>query len=551
MTKQTSTERPTSILGIVRGDLTSLLRQEPLAWLCIPLILICSLLPFINIGAQPFWADEAIAILPAHSIHSTLWPLSPFDLDYMPWQLQDGLWDPATPLYRYTVAAFTSLTGFSESTARSFSVLAGLLGVLPFYALVRKLQGRQTALLAATFLVTSPTFMLFSREARHFTFLTLLVLWTLYHLYSATEGDEGRSRGLWVIGVVATLLCQTLGYGILPIVGLYVILNDPRRFLGWRHLPMYLVGAAAYLAVVGYFWRTLPFFHDVTCSTRPECQPIPWYYLAVLFAFVSPMTAPLEESPNLGLSVLPILFLMGLASTIRRARAGRQAREQTSLLLLWFFVPLIALSVREVKFDRYLYIWVMPLCALFLALGVQRALRFRMFRGREHLATVGLVLLVVLAPQLVVSADWEPGPKRTTMRSAWVTFVSDHLFAASDENWERIRWQTDYLQQRMRPGDVVVSSLDDGSLQYYLGQFVYGFLNSRRTDEFFVDLLDRAETAGTKVWFVDTLPQWNFCLGGEPEPWRIDCRVKYERFYTRCAGPPEGLSPACQRLALQ
>ena len=93
--------------------------------------------------------------------------------------------------------------------------------------------------------------------------------------------------------------------------------------------------------------------------------------------------------------------------------------------------------------------------------------------------------------------------------------------------------------------------LDDGSLQYYLGQFVYGFLNSRRTDEFFVGLLDRAEANGTKVWFIDTLPQWNFCLGGEPEPWRIDCRVKYERFYARCAGPPDGVSPACQRLPIQ
>jgi hypothetical protein len=58
----------------------------------------------------------------------------------------------------------------------------------------------------------------------------------------------------------------------------------------------------------------------------------------------------------------------------------------------------------------------------------------------------------------------------------------------------------------MSPGDVVVTSLDDASLQRYLGQFVYGFLNSRRTDEFFTGLLDRAERDSARVWFVDTLP---------------------------------------------
>jgi len=518
--------------------------HDSVAVLCLLLIVTAAALPFIHLGALPFWADESIAVLPAHAIHADLLPTSPYDHDFMPWQLKWGLWDPATPLYRYTVAGFTALTGFSEFTARCFSVLMGLLTTIPFYALVRKLYGRRTALLAVTFFLTSPTFIMFAREARHFTFVMLLIVCTFYYLYSATERRDDSSRGLWVVFLVATLLAQTLGYGILPIIGLYVLLNDPRRFLAWRWVPAYAVAGVVYLAIIVPFWSTLPFFHDVSCSTRPECFPHSWYYPVVLLTFVAPITAPLEESPQLGLSVVPFAFLIGLCGVLRAAWRGTQRREKTSLLLLWFFVPLFSLSTRELKFDRYLFIWVMPPCALFIALGVRRVLRFRLFRRAPRLAGITCVLLVALSPQLIGRAEGGWG-----MRSALATYVETRLLRTRSDNWERVGWQVGYLRERLGPGDVVVTSLDDASLQYYLGQFVYGFLNSRHSDEFFTALLDRAERDGTTVWFVDTLPKWNFCLSGEPEPWQIDCRLKYATFYERCLAERDG--SACRRVPLQ
>jgi hypothetical protein len=202
--------------------------------------------------------------------------------------------------------------------------------------------------------------------------------------------------------------------------------------------------------------------------------------------------------------------------------------------------------MRELKFDRYLFIWVMPPCALFMALGVRRLMRLRPFRAAPTLAGIGCVLYVGLSFQLI-SAD--AGAWGLPVRSALLSFVGTRLLGAPDDNWEQIRWQAEYLRERMKPGDVVVSSLDDASLQYYLGQFVYGFLNSRRTDQFFTELLDRAERNGTAVWFIDTLPQWNFCLSGEPEPWRMDCRIKYATFYKRCLEGGDG-SP-CRRLPVK
>ena len=519
--------------------------HDPLARVCLLLIVLAAPLPFINLGATPFWADESIAVLPAHKIHTDLLPTSPYDLDYMPWQLKWGLWDPATPLYRYTVAGFTALTGFSEATARCFSVLMGLCTAIPFYALVRKLYGRRTALLAVALFVTSTTFMIFAREARHFTFLMFLIVCTLYYLYTATEGRDDWSRALWVVFLAATLLTQTLGYGILPVVGLYVLLNGPSRFLSWRFAPVYALVAAVYLAVILPFWTTLPFFHDVSCSTRPECHPSGWYYIVALLVFVAPMTAPLEEAPQVGLSLAIVVFLIGLFIVLRAAWRGRERREKATLIVLWFLVPFLSLSTRELKFDRYLFIWVMPPCALFMALGVRRLLCTRPLRRAPAFAQIAFVLLVALSLQLVPVA---PGIENLRVRSALATLVETRFLDAKDDNWERIRWQAEFLRERMGPGDVVVTSLDDGSLQHYLGRFVYGFLNSQRTDEFFTGLLDRAERDGTAVWFIDTLPQWNFCLSGEPEPWRMDCRIKYQKFYERCLAA--GAGSACRRIPM-
>ena len=39
-------------------------------------------------------------------------------------------------------------------------------------------------------------------------------------------------------------------------------------------------------------------------------------------------------------------------------------------------------------------------------------------------------------------------------------------------------------------------------------------------------------------------------LAGEPEAWRIDCRIKYGRFYARCTAPDGHASPACHRLPI-
>ena len=62
------------------------LPQGLLARVCLALAAAGALLATVRLGAQPFWVDEAGAVLPAKSILETGLPRAVADFDTMPWQ---------------------------------------------------------------------------------------------------------------------------------------------------------------------------------------------------------------------------------------------------------------------------------------------------------------------------------------------------------------------------------------------------------------------------------------------------------------------------------
>jgi hypothetical protein len=182
---------------------------------------------------------------------------------------------------------------------------------------------------------------------------------------------------------------------------------------------------------------------------------------------------------------------------------------------------------------------------LFVARGlVAVTARWAPGRLREPVLA-GAAVILMLAP--LFSLERTADGRRLRVESRYLARAFTSLHGEMD-HWERMRAQVVFLRTNLRPGDAVVSSLDDASLGYYLGHFVYGFLNSQRRDAFFMNLLDETSRRGARVWFVDTLPEHNYCHTPGAEPYEIDCRVKYRRFYDACR-PGSGTSdPACVRL---
>ena len=506
-----------------------------------------------GLGRKPFWVDEAIAVLPARSILKAGVPRTSFDLNFMAPQLQDGLWDPSAPLYRYSVAAVTALTGFSETTTRGWSVVLGLLTLLPCYLLFRRVADAETALLAVAFMAASPPFAEVAREARHFTFVMCTMAFTFHFLVEAAVTGRERSRLLWPIFLTATLLGHAVGYLALPIVAVFMLASPRRPLLARRHAKAYGALVLVYGAILLKYWNTLPFLHPIACDNQPAgCHPGVTYYLTMLHTFVT--GGPLDFVPGAlppswpvvaVNSFLPVLLVvLGLGAAVRGLRGGGDLRGGRILVLAWLLLPLILLSIPDVKFPRYI-VYVMPPLFLLVAEGLVTAVAMVAPGRLGPPVLAGLAAVVVLAPQL--REEMVDGGRRTRLQSRFVAHAREIISGPTD-NWERMRDQVAFLSRHVEPNDVVVSSLDDASLGYYLDRFVYGFLNSEHDDAFFRELLARASQQRSRVWFVDTLPSHNYCHTSGENPRGIDCRRKYRGFYEACRPDSPTFNPFCVRL---
>ena len=511
-------------------------------------------LMFIGLGRKPFWVDEAIAVLPARSILTEGVPRSPFDLNFMAPQLQDGLWDPSAPLYRYSVAAVTAVTGFSETTTRGWSVLLGLVLLLPCYLLFRRIYDPETALVAVAFLAASPPFADLAREARHFTFVACMMAFAFHFLVEAAATGSERSRVLWPVFLTAALLGHATGYLALPIVVVFLLLARGRPIWSRRHAWVYGGLVAVYGAIQLKYWNTLPFLHPIACDNQPAgCHPDWSYYLGILRTFVIggrldfvPGALAPSWPATIANSLLPFLLLViGLLATAEAIRRGGELRAGRVLVLAWLLLPLVLLSLREVKFPRYA-VYVMPPLFLLLARGLVLMTSARALGRLRPAVLAGLALVVALAPQL--EERLMDGRRTTSVHSRYVAHARETSIDGDTDNWERMRAQVAFLRQHLEADDIVVSSLDDASLGYYLHRFVYGFLNSQHDDAFFLRLLARATKERSRVWFIDTLPAHNYCHTSGDDPRGVDCRLKYRRFYEACLPDGPTFNPTCVRL---
>jgi hypothetical protein len=218
-------------------------------------------------------------------------------------------------------------------------------------------------------------------------------------------------------------------------------------------------------------------------------------------------------------------------------------------LLLWLLLPLLLLSTREVKFARYLFIWAFPVSVLFVSVGIVTLSRALPRGQMRSVAATAIVIAVALAPQMRAQygpEGWVWGPRLALPR-----YVSEQLMTEREDNPERIRYQTRLINDFAGPDDVIVSTFDDASLGFHTGRFVYGFLNSQRTDEFFLNLLLKTRVSGNRLWLLDTLPHWSYCLTNHAEPKNIGCAEKFPLFYAACQGSADDPTNSCVRIPVR
>ncbi len=346
------------------------------------LLAAAAVLFFSGLGTGTLWdQDEARYAQGAREILQTKDPIT-LHINGAPWFVHP-------PLYLWLEAVTGWAVGFSEFSARVWSAIFGVVGVLVTYLLGRMLFSARTGVLGAIILMTM--FQYFA-QARLAIFDIVLVVFMLLAFYTFLRSLRESNPRLAIWAFVWTGL-GTLTKGpiaaLLPglVVGAYLGLRGELRRVreipwpaallayGAIALPWYVVetirhGWPFVRAVIGYY--TITRFVGVV-----ENQSGPWWYygpILVLGAF--PWSA----------------FLVAMvADHLRRTR-----EDGSFLVLVWVTITVVFYSIAGTKLPNYV-LPLYPFAALGIAATWDRALAGEARAQRAlHGGFAGTFVMVVL-----------------------------------------------------------------------------------------------------------------------------------------------------------
>lgn len=393
---------------------------------------------------QPLWVDE-ILTLRAASIGD-------------PFRWSDVFANPQGPLPHVLLRSWVAMFGAGDPALRAWSVLAGV-AALAVGLLVFRRFWPSAAPLAGWFLALSPFQIWYAQEVRNYVFVLGAAFLVLATFRSLIEKPSARNAALHAAAVAGLLLCNLSGLLLIPALGLLAATSGRRRTAAaWT--------AATAVAVAAAFpWVWSELFGHVEWSgvtgIESGAQPIRGgrTFVPVLlpYTFVVLLGGTgLGPSPRLlhaGLSpdwtILAPGLIVGFLGVLLAAAGlrGRFREPRVRILLVWCTVPvLLAALVAAVGLKAYnaRYVaFVQPAFLLLAAGGVAALARERRLLGR-----LGGVFLIAAMIQGYVRQTYDPEYGKEDFRAA-----------------------AGYLEERARPGDLILQQGVHGPLhRYYAGE---------------------------------------------------------------------------------
>jgi mannosyltransferase len=351
-------------------------------------------------GHKSFWLDEIASVAIARMPGNSFW--------WWLWRDEGNM-----ALYYVMLRPWLHL-GMSEAIIRLLSVLPGIASVPVMYLLGTRLFGRKVGILAALFLALNACSVVFSLEARGYSWLLLGVITSTYLLVSLVE-NPGYARACgYALAAGGTLYFHY--FGLLVVLAQAVSLVAlPAKRRPWKCLIV--AGAMIATLAVPVLWmiHIQPIRH---LDWVPKPSLLELYHIGVFLA---------AETGKVVGPVLLLLELVLLAIFLRTLTTRRvKAQAETGAWNYWLvasalFTPmvftLLASAVTPLFFHRFLIICLPAwLLAIAVAAGAIQGRRMR------SLAITGVCVLSLVST--VVSY--------TRAREDWrglVTYLIEHADA--------------------------------------------------------------------------------------------------------------------------
>ena len=398
------------------------MKEDKHRWLLVGLIGLAFALRMVGLDFQSLWRDEIDAIR-----FATLSLGDLFQIFVAPGQ--NG------PLYYLVLRPWLAVAGQSEFSLRFFSAAFGTLAVPLVHRLGRRLFPSLPllALLSALLTATSPYLVWYGQEGKMYALVVVLVLLSMdCYLVSLERGGWHRWL-LYVVVTSAAFYTHLIAALMIPVqMIIFFLVPGGTRKARWQ--PWLLSMAALTLPYLPLLRWQLPMLLG-SASTGYQFVPLP----AMLFSLLSNYSLGVLQRPTvwtLALFVAPVMAA-GLLWKDRKARLNA-----LGALGVWLLVPVLGFFLitllRPMYTARYL-IFVLPAFLLLVAAGL-----VAIWRRSRLVAVLWLVVLLVA--------------------NAWGIWLQARTPVKAD-----FRAATDYLAERMAPGDLILFQIPYGrySFEYY------------------------------------------------------------------------------------
>src|ERR1019366_1416785 len=291
--------------------------------------------------------------------------------------------------------------GLGEASVRMLSVLPGIASLPMMYLLGRRLFGRRTGMFAALFVALSTCSVVYSQEARGYSWLLLGVVASTYLFVRFIERPTYGMAFAYALNAGVTLYFHYFGL-LVPLAHAVSLLALPRDRRPWKHL--FAAGAILAALALPVLWMIhIQPIHHLDWVTKPSLLEV--YHLGVFLAAergkgVGPVLLVLEL-------VLVGIFLRTLIS-LRGSTGARSEYWNYALIASGLFAPVIftviVSVVRPVFFHRFLIIC-LPAWLLAVAVGANAIVRPKI-RTLAIAAVCVLSLVSTVISYTRVREDW-------------------------------------------------------------------------------------------------------------------------------------------------
>jgi mannosyltransferase len=365
-------------LQVTAAEMRERARQRDTKLMLWGIVLLGAALRLVALGAKSFWLDEiasvVIARMPANSFWHWLWT-------------EEG----NMALYYVMLRPWLEIH-LGEATVRLLSVLPGIASVPVMYLLGRRLFNRHVGMLAALFLALNTCAVVYSQEARSYSWLVLGTIVSTYLFARLIERPTYALACGYALAAGVTLYFHYFGL-LVPLAHTVSLMALPKDRRAWKQLIVADVLITVFALPVLWMIHTQPVRH---LDWVPGPSLLEVYHLGVFLAA--------ESGKGVGPALLAVeLLLLGVFfGTMRTSRTKAETDRDVwpyALVASGVLTPvvfsLLVSVVRPVFFHRFLIIC-LPAWLLACAVGAcslrPRPLRLWAIAGVCVLSLVSTVM---------------------------------------------------------------------------------------------------------------------------------------------------------------